>query len=159
MTVNIGDPVPPSRNPTLQEVGGDLERLTTDPQPDPAMYALSVAESVQAGSPLVVVLATPGFCETCTCGPMVDVVKSIRPEFADQVAFIHIEIADIAATQARGRLVYNRFMDEWRLPSEPWTFVVDCQGKVFTRYEGVPLPDELREDLRRLLATGCIPSR
>lgn len=96
-------------------VGGDItnRHLTTDPEPDPAMYQMTVADAIAANKPLVVVLATPGFCVTRTCGPMVDVVKSVRSEFADRANFIHIEIADLDATAARGEVVYNSFYKEW----------------------------------------------
>jgi len=154
LTFGIGDAVPRTRNLTLNDVGGNLSdrHLTTDPEPDPAMYQMSIAEALGTGKPLVAVFATPGFCVTRTCGPMVDVVKGVRPEFADRVNFIHVEITDLDATNAKREVVYNSFDDEWKLPSEPWTFVVDREGKVFAKFEGVLLPDELRDALNQLLA-------
>jgi len=156
LTLDIGEPVPRTKNLTLRDVGGNLfdQHLTTDPEPEPAMYQMTIAEALDAGKPFVVVFATPGFCVTRTCGPMVDVVKNVRPEFADRVNFIHVEITDLDATNATGELVYNSFFYEWNLPSEPWTFVVDAQGRVFAKFEGVLLPDELREVLTRLVTAG-----
>lgn len=153
LTLDVGDPVPPTRNLTLEGAGGDLSdrRLTSDPDPDSAMYQMTVAQALEVGEPFVVVLATPGFCTTRTCGPMVDVVKSVRPEFADRVNFIHIEITDLDATNEQGELVYTSFFYEWNLPSEPWTFVVDGDGRVFAKFEGVMLPEELRRSLREVL--------
>jgi hypothetical protein len=140
--LNVDDPVPATDNLTLDDVGGDISdrQLTTDPEPDPAMYQMTVAEAIAAQKPFVVVLATPGFCVTRTCGPMVDVVKSVRPEFAGRVNFIHIEITDLDATTSQGEVVYNSFHGEWNLETEPWTFVLDATGRVAARFEGVLLP-------------------
>lgn len=153
LVFDIGEPVPATKNLTVEDVDGNIfdRRLTTDPEPDPGLYQMTVAEALNAGKPFVVVFATPGFCQTRTCGPMVDVVKSVSPEFAGRVNFIHVEIADLDATTNRGELVYNPFFYEWTLPSEPWTFVVDAQGRVFAKFEGVLLPDELRQSLREVL--------
>lgn len=155
--LNVGDPVPATDNLTLDDVRGDItdRRLTTDPEPDPAMYQMTVAEAIAAGKPFVVVLAMPGFCVTRTCGPMVDVVKSVRPEFAGRANFIHIEITDLDATTSQGKLVYNSFFREWNLETEPWTFVMDATGRVAARFEGVLLPDELRDVLTNVLEAGA----
>jgi hypothetical protein len=154
--LNVGDPVPATDNLTLADVARDItdRDLTTDPEPDPALYQVTVAEATAARKPFVVVLATPGFCVTRTCGPMVDVVKSVRPEFAGRVNFIHIEITDLDATTSQGEVVYNSFYREWNLETEPWAFVVDPTGRVAARFEGVLLPDELREALTSALETG-----
>ena len=154
LTFVIGDAVPRTKNLTLDDVGGNLSdrHLTTDPAPDAAMYQMTIAEALGTGKPLVAVFATPGFCVTRTCGPMLDVVKGVRPEFDDRVNFIHVEIIDLDATTTNGEVVYNSFYDEWKLPSEPWTFVVDREGRVYAKFEGVLLPDELRDVLNRLLA-------
>jgi hypothetical protein len=39
---------------------------------------------------------------------------------------------------------------EWGLPSEPWAFIVNDQGKVSAKYEGALAPEEMRADLEDL---------
>ena len=135
----VGDPAPPSITPTLKEA--PLELLTTDPAPDASFYEVSIVEAVGSGKPTVVVFATPAFCQTATCGPTLDNVKSIRAEYP-AVNFVHVEVFDLARTP--NELVPVPAVDEWHLRSEPWVFVIDADGNVAARFEGVVTPDELR---------------
>ena len=57
------------------------------------MYQLSVDEAVSNGTPAVVVFATPAWCVSATCGPLLAQVKALRPEF-DGVDFVHVEVYD-----------------------------------------------------------------
>ena len=143
-TPDIGDAAPPSETPTLDDT--PMEGLTTDPSPDPAFYELSIAEAVASGSPSVVVFATPAFCQTATCGPTLDSVKSVRPGYAN-VNFVHVEVFDLSRTP---ELVPVPAVDDWLLPSEPWVFIVDGNGVVTARFEGVVSPDEVRAALDNL---------
>jgi hypothetical protein len=34
-------------------------------------------------------------------------------------------------------------VDEWGLPTEPWVFVVDSEGIILGRFEGLVTPEEL----------------
>src|SRR3989442_92235 len=61
LTFGIGDAVPRTKNLTFDDVGGNLSdrHLTTDPEPDPAMYQMTIAEALATGKPLVSVFPTP----------------------------------------------------------------------------------------------------
>ena len=59
----IGQPVPPTMNPTLADT--PIEQLTSQRPPrDNSFYELAVLEGLQTGKPLVVVITTPAFCQT-----------------------------------------------------------------------------------------------
>jgi hypothetical protein len=49
-------------------------------------------------------------------------------------------------------LVLADEVDEWRLSSEPWIFVLDPEGKVVARLGGPVSPRELSAALEPLLA-------
>ncbi len=83
--------------------------------------------------------ATPKFCTSRTCGPVVDVVSHVRKQFAN-VRFIHVEVF-AGNDPARG---YNRWMKEWALQSEPWVFVVGRDGRIKAKFEGSVSVRELR---------------
>ena len=137
----VGDRAIASKTPTLASTGGDLAALTTSRHPDRALYRTSVAEALAAKEPFVVAFATPQFCQSRACGPAVDVVSAVRKaQPADSgVAFIHVEIyAD--NDPAKG---VNRWVAQWRLPTEPFTFVVDRTGVIRTKLEGAFSADEL----------------
>lgn len=144
----VGEAAPLSRNRTLASEP-DLKLLTSDPRPEPKLYSLTVAEAVTTGRPTVVVFGTPAFCASRLCAPVVDSVKSVRAEFGDRANFIHIEVY-----KSFDPLVYADEMNEWHLTSEPWTFVLDSEGRVRARLGGPVSPQELAAQLQPLIAAA-----
>ncbi len=151
----IGDLAPLTPTPTLS--GNALEAISTDPDPDPSFYAMSLDEAVSSGRPTVAVFSTPGFCVTTACGPMLDLAKEVAPGYPE-VHFVHVEIyegfdeADFSPDPAH--LAPAVTAGGWNLPTEPWVFVVDAFGIVTDRFEGVMDPAELREALGPPVLTG-----
>ncbi len=144
----IGEKAIPSRTPTIASTGGNFRRLTTASPPDRELLRDSVAGSLAAHKPFVLVFATPNFCTSRTCGPVVDVVDAVRRRFTGTpVRFIHVEVYR-DNDPAKG---YNRFMREWRLPSEPWTFLVGADGRIKGKYEGSVSVAELAAAVRTQL--------
>ena len=135
---DIGATAFPSKTPTL--ANATLDELTTSTKPDPELYRTSIAEAVKAKEPFVVAFATPKYCTSRTCGPVVDVVSEVRRKHADAgVRFIHVEVYN-DNDPAKG---VNRWMREWKLPTEPWIFVVGPDGKIAARFEGTVSVNEL----------------
>ncbi|MEZ5412354.1 MAG: hypothetical protein R2761_30250, partial [Acidimicrobiales bacterium] len=139
---DVGDPAPPSQTPTAATTD-DLATISTDPDPDPAFYQLSVADAVNSGKPTVIAFATPAFCQTALCGPTMDIVKAALVNRTD-VQVVHVEPYDIPQAKA-GELVPIDAMTEWNLATEPWVFVVGADGKVAASFEGILGQDELVE--------------
>jgi hypothetical protein len=147
---DVGDPAVASDTPTLASTGGDLTALTTRRPPDESLLRYSVADSLEAKAPFIVTFATPKFCSSRVCGPVVDVVEEVSRRFeGENVRFIHVEVFE-DNDPANG---FNRWMQEWKLPTEPWTFVVGADGKIKARYEGTVSVLELEQAVRdKLLA-------
>ena len=144
--VAIGEVAPASDNPTTATE--PAERITTARPPDTALLRYSVAESLEAGLPFVVAFATPAFCESRTCGPTVDVVEATRKRYERRgIRFIHVEIYE---GNVPGNGV-NRWVEQWKLPTEPWVFVVDQDGIVRDRFEGAVSVGELSSSIRKNL--------
>jgi hypothetical protein len=144
----IGSKAIPSHTPTIRSEGGNLAALTTRRPPDLSLLRYSVAESLEAGAPFVVAFATPAFCESRTCGPIVDVVEAVGRRFARTgVRFIHVEVYE-DNNPASGT---NRWVKEWRLPTEPWIFLVGRDGRIKERFEGAVSVSELAQAVQRLL--------
>jgi hypothetical protein len=137
--------------PTQTLADAEIDELTTDPDPDPRFYETSLDEALGSGRPTVVVFATPAFCQTAACGPMLESTKQVAPAYPD-VGFVHVE-------------VYTGFREEgfvpdaahlapavqqWGLPSEPWVFVTDAAGTITAKFEGVLDPAELEEAIAEL---------
>jgi hypothetical protein len=143
----VGAPAPRSRTPTLA-TEPDVTKLSTADPPHTELLRHSVADSLAARVPFVVVFATPQFCTSRTCGPVVDVVDRVRRDFGGSgVRFIHVEVYR-DNDPAKG---INRWMREWKLPSEPWVFLVGGDGRIAAKFEGAVSARELRAAVRRHL--------
>ena len=87
----IGDAAPPSDTPTA-DTTEDLHTISSSPQPDPALYRLSVAEAVRSGKPAVISFATPAFCVSATCGPQISDLSVLAAQYGGQANFVHVEV-------------------------------------------------------------------
>ncbi len=96
--------------------------------------------------PVVLLFATPQLCQSRICGPVVDVAEQVKREFGDRVAFIHQEVYNDNEINKGVRPQ----MRAYRLPSEPWLFVIDRSGKVSTVIEGAFSVGELQDAVGRV---------
>lgn len=139
----IGAAPPPTINPTVGVVvpGGtvyvgsvtpaELAAISSDPDPDPTLYSMTVDEAAASGRPTVVIFSTPAHCQSKICGPVLDEVKKVKREWTGTVNFIHIDVYS-----SFDPLVMSPLMDAWGLNTEPWVFVLDSAGKIADRLEG-----------------------
>jgi hypothetical protein len=141
-TPGIGERGPAVDTPTADDVK-KLSEISTDPHPNPRFYELSIAQAVNGGKPSVVVFATPKYCESQTCGPTLEIVKSVATKFP-KANFVHVEPYDLKDPEARAVVPA---VTKWGLPSEPWVFVLDAQGRVVAKFEGGLAPSELSSAL------------
>lgn len=151
---SVGEAAPSSITKTLGD-GLELAQLTTDYEPDPELYRLSIADAVDAGRPAVIVFATPAFCSSPTCGPQVDTVSELRAKHPAAASYIHVELYDnpeeIQGDLSRARLAPAA--DEWGFTqidhwtNESWVFVLDAGGVVRHRFEGFAALGELEAAL------------
>jgi len=133
----------------------EIARISTDDHPDPDFYRLTITEAVDADKPFLLAFATPAFCQTQTCGPALDVVKSVATDYKDRVNFLHVEPYELKEVDgnlqpelsADNLPVPVPAVEEWGLPTEPYIFVVDESGAVTAKFEGVAGADELRAAL------------
>lgn len=145
-TPEIGDKAPAVDSPTASDVD-ELSEITTDSNPNRDFYELSIADAVKSGKPAVIVFATPKFCTSQVCGPTLSIVKDVAEDYP-RVNFVHVEPYDL--DKVPEDLEPVPAVTAWGLPSEPWVFVTDGQGRVAAKYEGSVAPGELRTLLRKL---------
>ena len=140
----VGERAFPSKTPTLGDA--PVDALTTGKPPRTDLLRVSIADALARKKPFVVVFATPKFCESRTCGPVVDVVDGVRRRVPG-VEFIHVEIYE----ENNPALGVNRWVREWKLPTEPWVFLVGGDGRIAAKFEGAVSERELEAAVRRLL--------
>jgi hypothetical protein len=129
---------------TGADVGGDLRKLSTRMPPPREMLEKDFADVV-GKKPVVLLFATPALCKSRTCGPVVDIAEQVRAQSGKGVTFIQQEIYQ---DNDPGK-PYRSQVTRWRLPSEPWAFVVDRRGKIAARFEGVFSVGELARAVER----------
>jgi hypothetical protein len=152
LSPTLGAPAPRTINKTGADVA-DLHLISSDPDPDPDLYRLTVAKAIESGLPTVVSFATPAYCQTLTCGPQISVLTAMKGGYAGRVNFIHIEVFDNPAEMGGDitKGILSPHLAEWGLVSEPFTFVIDAQGIVRAKFEGFVTQDELSAAVDKVL--------
>lgn len=157
-TPSIGSTPPLTINKTAADESG-LTEITTWPRADIDLYQKTIPEALESGMPLVVVMSSPGFCTSPTCGPQVDTVTELKDLYAEQANFIHVEIYDnpIEIQSSLDMGVYSPVVVEWGLTksedylNESWVFIIDADGLITAKYEGYASLDELESGLEEAL--------
>ncbi|MBM3925080.1 MAG: hypothetical protein FJ320_03715 [SAR202 cluster bacterium] len=146
----VGERPPATRNATLKDVSDPAE-IDTHIPPYPPMHEMSVQEALGAGKPFMVVWATPMFCTSQICGPVTDVAIEMHKKYGDRMNFLHIEPWDIKTARTEGRLVPTQEFREWKLPTEPWVFVMGGDGVITARIEGLATNVEMEAAIKKTL--------
>jgi hypothetical protein len=141
----VGQAPPRIHTPTEAEVGGDLSKIDTR-APHDDMHKVDFAD-VLGKKPVVMIFATPLLCQSRVCGPVVDVTAQVEDEYRDKADFIHMEIYNDNEINKGTRPQVNAF----GLPSEPWVFTFDKDGKVAARMEGAFSVKELQDAVKQAL--------
>lgn len=145
---DVGDRAISVETDTVASAGGDLESIDTRIPPLTELHEKSLAD-VLGKEPVVLAFATPQLCQTRVCGPVVDVVAQVKAS-TDGVTFIHQEIyANNDINQG-----FRPQVAKWALPTEPWTFLIDRDGKIVERFEGALSVDELQRAVDAKLAAS-----
>ncbi len=141
-----GQKAPMIHTLTPADVAGDLKKIDTRIPPAPSLLKDDFADVV-GKKPVVLTFATPQLCQSRVCGPVTDVVAEVQAKYGDKVSFIHQEVyADNNISKGlRPQLV------TYHLRTEPWTFVIDRNGVVSTRFEGAFSPGELERAVQKVL--------
>jgi hypothetical protein len=150
----IGDPAPPSVQQTIASAPA-IEDIDSSFPPRPAMHNTTIADALKTGKPLVIAFATPAFCRSRTCGPVMDTVMDpLATAYAGRATFIHVEpyvLRDLREDNVQNVVPATR---DWRLTTEPWIFIVDRQGRIVGKFEGIVAVDEVESVLALALETA-----
>lgn len=135
-----GTAFPVVATPT-EEDPGPLEDLCTR-EPQCSMHDTSLDAVLGTGT-VVLSVATPRFCQTAVCGPVVDVLEDVKADLGATATFVHAEVYTDAGNTT------TPVVDELQLPSEPWTWVINADGVVVDRFDGPVVPSLLRDAIER----------
>jgi hypothetical protein len=133
----VGERAPLIHTPTPADAGGDIAEITTRVPPD-TQNKVDYAD-VLGKEPIVLLFATPQFCQSRVCGPVVDVAEQVKETYGDEVEFIHMEIYKDNDPSKSVRPQVKAF----HLPSEPWLFAIGRNGRIEAEIEGAFGVEEL----------------
>jgi hypothetical protein len=127
----------------------DSRAIDGAPIPDENLHRWTIADAVEQGVPALVTFATPVYCESQFCGPVVDAVEDLSKQYADRAVFIHVEIWH---DNANGEI--NQAAADWLLRNddlrEPWLFLIGADGTILDRWGVLWDPREVGSELRAL---------
>jgi hypothetical protein len=138
-----GERAPRVSTPTVDDVA-EVSEIDTRVPPS-TMHDEDLAD-VLGREPAVLLFATPALCQSRVCGPVVDVAEQVKRDYGDRVAFIHQEVYEDNDLNKGVRPQ----MKAYRLPSEPWLFVIDREGVISTAIEGPFSAAELEAAVERV---------
>lgn len=140
----VGQKAPKIHTPTAADAGGDLAKITTRVPPD-TQNRVDYADAL-GKEPILLLFATPQFCQSRVCGPVVDVAEQVKQEYGDKAVFIHMEIYNDNDPSKGVRPQVRAF----HLPSEPWLFAIDRQGRISAEVEGAFGVDRMTEVVKEV---------
>lgn len=133
---SVGDAAPKTKQKIAKDVS-DLSEIDSSTKPNPELHNITVADAIASGKPSVVAFVTPAFCQTRFCGPVLtNTVLPLQKQYTGKINIMHIEPYDLAAAR-KGQLIAVPAAQEWNLRAEPFIAVLDTQGRVTAKFEGI----------------------
>jgi hypothetical protein len=139
--------------------------LTSTPTPTPAdrkgvdpictatpvcpLHDVSLDAALAEKKPIAVLIGTPAFCKTNTCGPVLDVMLAEMKAFEDRARFLHVEVYT-----DRTAKVTTAAVNAFKLQSEPVLFLAGTDGVVRERLAGPYDRVEFRQAMEKLVAVS-----
>ncbi len=112
---------------------------------------MSLAQAITSGKPTVFLLATPAFCQSRLCGPAYDITSELQKRFGDRLNFIHVEVYTGLPDPSATNWQLAPAMKILGLETEPWLYIIDKEGTVAYRVEGLFTEAEVENHIRSLL--------
>lgn len=147
-----GTPMIPFATPTVDDTRG-VDPLCTNDPPCP-LHERTLEQVLAAGQPTAFLIATPAYCATAICGPVLDVLLDRRDQFGEQVAMSHAEVfaSGAEAASSPGTAETAPVVEAYGLTFEPSLVLADASGTIAERLDFIYDASELTEALERITA-------
>ena len=127
----VGDQLPPASTPTRTQ-GFEVDPICTR-VPTCPFHEHDLTAALQTDRPIVVLLATPAYCQTTACGPILDLLIE-QAEGLDDVIVIHSEVyKNPKAVRDLADAALAPLPDAYSMAFEPALFVSDASHRVAAR--------------------------
>lgn len=144
----VGDLMIPVDTPTTADARG-VDPICTLTPPCP-LHEVTLTEALDEGRPLAFLIATPEFCQTALCGPVLDVLVAAVDSHPD-VRFVHAEVfADPRAVDNIVEATLAEAPQAYALPFEPALFLANSDSTISARLDNLFGTEELDAALAAL---------
>jgi hypothetical protein len=141
----VGDELRPVETPTVTDARG-VNPICTRETACP-LHEVTLTEAIASGKPVAVLIGTPAYCQTGTCGPVLDVLLGQREQFPD-VVMVHAEIyqdpeqalsssATSSGTEGADLGDVTEVVKVYELPFEPVLYVAGSDGVIRARLDSI----------------------
>jgi hypothetical protein len=130
-----GQPLVPVETPTTADARGVDPICTRDPECD--LHDATLTDVLAEGKPVALIIATPAFCQTAICGPVLDVLLSQEDAFPD-VRMVHAEVyKNPEAVDNIAEADLAPVIDAYHLGYEPVLFLANSDGTIARRLDTI----------------------
>ena len=133
-----GQPMPIVNTPTFDDPAG-VDRICTRFEPCP-FHEVDFATAIQQAKPAALLVATPAYCATAYCGPVVDTLIAAA-DSAPNVTIVHAEVYantdEVGGNLADPAIRLAPAVEAIGLSFEPSLFLVNSSGTLVDRIDNV----------------------
>lgn len=146
------DKMPAMVTPTVDDHLGVDPICTQDPACP--LHTVTLKDALATAKPVAFLVGTPKFCQTGICGPVLQVLETTAPDYADRVTFIHQEVYQSAKQAAEDgpSATLTKAVQELNMQSEPVLWIIGGDGIIRYRLDAAYDEKELRSALDDVLA-------
>jgi hypothetical protein len=141
----VGDELLAVDTPTVTDARGVKPICTRDPACP--LHEMTLTEALASGRPVAVLIGTPAYCQTGTCGPVLDILLEQQGAHPD-VAMVHAEIyrdpeqalsstATTTVGQGADLGQVTEIVQVYELPFEPVLYVAGADGVIRSRLDSL----------------------
>lgn len=157
----------PSETPTVADARG-VAPICTRPAGTCPFHTMTLTQALATGQPTALLIATPKFCQIGVCGPVLDLLTEIGPQFPG-IQIIHAEVytnAEAIFASSSGTVDGSRtpaapadvsgsaqlapVVDTYGLTYEPALYLANAAGTIVDRLDNVFDRGEIRTGLQAI---------
>jgi hypothetical protein len=138
--LHAGQQLPALATPTVADANGVAPICTR--QPACPLHDTTLAAGLTAGRPIAFLVATPAYCQTAICGPVLDVLLKHR---AADITMLHAEVFTDSTLKTPTEAVVKTGLDY-----EPCLFLARADGTITERLDVIFDSDDVAGALDRL---------
>ena len=150
-TPALGSFVPGGDTLTMRDAHSLMHHISSDPEPLTAFYTWSLDDALAQRQPTVFIMDSYAFRPNAACGGALGILHEIFIDYPG-ITIIHAEPwhmspgddGMLTLDPPSGPAVLTAYARAWGIAEPPWVFVIDREGRLHAKFNGIIGSDELR---------------